>query len=89
MPMLLYTVCINSSFAFLITLALILAGGEAVAQSVLLSFIFYVIFTPVIATSMSKVLYMSENGMVVADRFFHIVYQKFAEIARNQPPRMF
>ena len=67
MPMLLYTVCINSTFAFLITLALILAGGEAVAQSVLLSFIFYVIFTPVIATSMSKVLYMSENGMVVAD----------------------
>lgn len=67
MPMLLYTVCINSTFAFLITLALILVGGEAVAQSVLLSFIFYVIFTPVIATSMSKVLYMSENGMVVAD----------------------
>lgn len=67
MPMLLYTVCINSTFAFLITLALILAGGETVAQSVLLSFIFYVIFTPVIATSMSKVLYMSENGMVVAD----------------------
>lgn len=67
MPMLLYTVCINSTFAFLITLALMFAGGESVAQSVLLSFIFYVIFTPVIATSMSKVLYMSENGMVVAD----------------------
>lgn len=67
MPMLLYTVCINSTFAFLITLALILTGGESVAQSVLLSFIFYVIFTPVIATSMSKVLYMSENGMVVTD----------------------
>ncbi|MDE6425491.1 MAG: ABC transporter ATP-binding protein/permease [Ruminococcus sp.] len=66
-PMLLYTVCINSTFAFLITFALILTDGEAVAQSVLLSFIFYVIFTPVIATSMSKVLYMSENGMVVAD----------------------
>lgn len=67
MPMLLYTVCINSAFAFLITLALILTGGESVAQSILLNFIFYVIFTPVIATSMSKVLYMSENGMVVAD----------------------
>lgn len=67
MPMLMYTVCINSAFAFLITLALILTGGESVAQSVLLSFIFYVIFTPVIATSMSKVLYMSENGMVVTD----------------------
>lgn len=67
MPMLLYTVCINSTFAFLITLALMFAGGKSVAQSVLLSFIFYVIFTPVIATSMSKVLYMSENGMVVTD----------------------
>ena len=67
MPMLLYTVFINSAFAFLITLALILAGGEAVASSVLLSFIFYVIFTPVIATAMSKVMYMSENGMLVSD----------------------
>ena len=65
--MLLYTVFINSAFAFLITLALILAGGEAVAQSLLLSLIFYVIFTPVIATSMTKVLFMSENGMVVND----------------------
>lgn len=67
MPMLLYTVFINSAFAFLITLALILAGGEAVSQSVLLGFIFYVIFTPVIATSMTKVMYISENCMIVAD----------------------
>ena len=65
--MLLYTVFINSAFAFLITLALILAGGEAVAQSVLLSLIFYVIFTPAIATSMTKVMYISENGMIVND----------------------
>ena len=72
MPMLLYTVFINSAFAFLITLALILAGGEAVTQSVLLSFIFYVIFTPVIATSMTKVLFMSENGMIVKDALARI-----------------
>ena len=72
MPMLMYTVFINSAFAFLITLALILAGGEAVSQSLLLSFIFYVIFTPVIATSMTKVLFMSENGMVVNDALTRI-----------------
>ena len=72
MPMLMYTVFINSAFAFLITLALILAGGEAVAQSVLLSLIFYVIFTPAIATSMTKVLFMSENGMVVNDALTRI-----------------
>ena len=66
-PMLAYTVFINSAFAFLIVLALILAGGEAVGQSILLNFIFYVIFTPIIATAMSKVMYLSENGMIVAD----------------------
>ncbi|MCM1538976.1 MAG: ABC transporter ATP-binding protein/permease [bacterium] len=66
-PMLTYTVCTNSAFAFLIVLALILAGGEAVGQSVLLNFLFYVIFTPIIATAMTKVMYMSENGMIVTD----------------------
>ena len=66
-PMLFYTMFINSAFAFLIALALILAGGEAITQNVLLNFIFYVIFTPVITTAMTKVMYMSENGMVVAD----------------------
>ncbi len=72
MPMLMYTVFINSAFAFLITLALILASGEAVTQSILLSFIFYVIFTPVISTSMTKVLFMSENGMIVSDALTRI-----------------
>lgn len=72
MPMLLYTVFINSSFAFLITIALILAGGEAVMQSIMLSLVFYVIFTPVISTSMTKVLFMSENGMIVADALTRI-----------------
>lgn len=70
--MLMYTVFINSAFAFLITLALILASGEAVTQSILLSFIFYVIFTPVISTSMTKVLFMSENGMIVSDALTRI-----------------
>lgn len=91
MPMLLYTVCINSAFAFLITLALILAGGESVAHSVLLSFIFYVIFTPVIATSMSKVLYMSENGMVVSDaleRVHSILDMKpLPDAVKNEKPK--
>ena len=71
-PMLAYTVFINSAFAFLIALALILTGGGQVAQPVLLNFIFYVIFTPIIATAMSKVMYMSENGMIVADALSRI-----------------
>lgn len=71
-PMLAYTVFINSAFAFLIALALILTGGGPVAQPVLLNFLFYVIFTPIIATAMSKVMYMSENGMIVADALSRI-----------------
>lgn len=71
-PMLMYTVFINSAFAFLIVLALILTGGGPVAQPILLNFIFYVIFTPIIATAMSKVMYMSENGIIVADALSRI-----------------
>ena len=70
--MLMYTVFINSAFAFLIVLALILAGGGPVTQPILLNFAFYVIFTPIIATAMSKVMYMSENGMIVADALSRI-----------------
>lgn len=66
-PMLFFTVFVNSAFAFLIVLALILAGGGAVAENVLLNFLFYVIFTPVITTALTKVMYMSENGMIVSD----------------------
>lgn len=91
MPMLLYTVFINSTFAFLITLALILTGGEAVSQSIMLSLIFYVIFTPVIATSMSKVLFMSENGMVVGDalnRVHSILDMKpLPDAVKNKSPK--
>lgn len=66
-PMLFFTTFINSAFAFLIALALILTGGEAVTQSILLNFVFYVIFTPIITTALTKVMYMSENGMIVSD----------------------
>ena len=70
--MLSYTVLVNSAFAFLIVLALILADSGPVAQPVLLNFIFYVIFTPLIATAMTKVMFMSENGMIVADAMSRI-----------------
>lgn len=71
-PMILFTMFVNSAFAFLIALALILTGGGAIAQDIVLNFIFYVIFTPVLTTSLMKVLYMSENGMVVADALTRI-----------------
>ena len=72
-PMLLFLVFINSAFAFLIALALILSdGGANVTSGILLNFLFYVIITPVIATTMQKVMFMSEGSMTVADAFDRI-----------------
>ena len=75
----------------MITLAFILAGKEAVAQPVLLNLIFYIIFTPVIATSMSKVLFMSENGMIVRDALARVHsildMEPLPEAQKNESPK--
>lgn len=66
-PMLMYTTLINSTFAFLIVMGLILTKSGNIEQSILLNLIFYIIFTPIIATTLTKVMYMSENVMVIND----------------------
>ena len=66
-PMILYTVLINSSFAFILALTIVLTGREGYTQDILLNFLFYVIFTPVIATTMNKVMFLSENMMQIND----------------------
>ena len=72
-PMLFFLVFINSAFAFLIALALILSdGGTNVTSDIILNFLFYVIITPVIVTTMQRVMFMSEGNMTVADAFDRI-----------------
>ncbi len=72
-PMLFFLVFINSAFAFLIALALILSnGGANITIGIILNFLFYVIITPVIATTMQKVMFMSEGSMTVSDAFDRI-----------------
>ncbi len=62
-----YTVLINSAFVFILCLTLFLIRGGHYTTDILLNFLFYVIFTPAIATAMSKVMFMSENDMKVKD----------------------
>lgn len=57
--MLLYTAFLNSAFAFLIVLVLCLAGSKPAAQSALPNFTFYVFFTPIIPTAMTKAMQRS------------------------------
>lgn len=90
-PMLFFMVFINSAFAFLIALALILShGGANVTFQIILNFIFYIIITPVIVTTMQRVMFMSEGNMTVADAFERIdslLSQKpFEEAAEKKSP---
>ena len=66
-PMILFTMFINSAFAFLIGLTLFLTNGGAATQDILVNFLFYVIFTPIITTTMMRVMFMSENSMKIDD----------------------
>lgn len=71
--MILFTMFINSAFAFLIGLMLFLTrGGGEVSQDILVNFLFYVIFTPVIVTTMNRVMFMSENSMKINDAITRI-----------------
>lgn len=66
-PMLLFQTCINSVFAFLIAVALIVVGNGVIEETFFLNLLFYIIFTPIISTTLNKVMFMSENTMLVED----------------------
>ena len=66
-PMLWYTTVINSVFAILIAAGLLFTGKGPVDPTFLLNLIFYIIFTPIISVTLTKVMYMSENGLIVND----------------------
>ena len=65
-PMLWYTTAINGVFAFLIAGGLALARGGA-DPAFLLDLLFYIIITPVISLTLTRIMFQSENAMIVAD----------------------
>lgn len=70
-PMTLYTLAINSVFVFLI-LGGFLLSKSGVNHSILLNLLFYIIITPVISLTLTKMMFMSENGMIVSDAISRI-----------------
>ena len=64
MPMMLYTAAVNGVFAFLIAGAFFFTQ-KGVTDTFLLNLLFYIIITPVISVTLTKIMYMSENNMVV------------------------
>lgn len=66
MPMMLLTTAINGIFAFLIAAGIIFQDGGVTSEFVL-NLIFYIIITPVLSTSLTKIMYQSENKLIVND----------------------
>ena len=66
-PMVLFEVAINSVFAFLTCAALIVTAGGGVTGKFVVNLLFYIIFTPIISTTFTKMMFMSESNMLVED----------------------
>ena len=71
LPMMFYTTAINGVFAFLIAGGILLTRG-GVTNGLLLNLIFYIIITPVIGTTLTKIMFMSEDAMIVSDAISRI-----------------
>ena len=65
-PKIVYITVINGIFALLILAGIIFTQG-GVDGTFLLNLIFYIIFTPIIATTLTKIMMSSENEMIVTD----------------------
>lgn len=63
MPMVLYTTIINAVFSVLIATAFFFTASDAY----LLNLLFYIIITPIITVTLNKIMFASENQMIVAD----------------------
>ncbi len=67
LPMTLYTTFVNASFAVLIGLTLVVAKNGNVDGEYLLNLLYYVIITPAIAVTLNRIMFSSENEMIVAE----------------------
>ena len=71
LPMMFYTAAVNGVFAFLIAGGLLFTP-HGVTPEFLLNLLFYIIITPVISLTLTRMMYMSESKMVVADALARI-----------------
>ncbi len=89
-PMMFYTAAINGVFAFLIAGGLLFTQN-GVTSGFLLNLIFYIIITPIISVTLTKIMFQSENAMIVDDALQRIDsvlnLQPLIEAARPQAPQ--
>ena len=90
LPMMFYTAAINGVFAFLIAGGLLFTRN-GVTPEFLLNLLFYIIITPVISLTLTRIMMMSENKMIVTDALSRIDSvldaEPVQESARPQHPK--
>lgn len=79
LPMMFYTTAINGVFAFLIAGGILLSR-DGVTDELLLNLIFYIVITPVIGTTLTKIMFMSEDAMIAGDAI-----NRIDEVLREKP----
>ncbi len=67
LPMTLYTTFVNASFAVLIGLTLVVVNHGNADSEYLLNLLYYIIITPAIAVTLNRIMFASENEMIVAE----------------------
>lgn len=70
-PMMCYTTLVNGIFAVLIAAALVMTS-DGVTNEFLLNLMYYIIITPIITLTLTKIMYASENKLIVADAMSRI-----------------
>ena len=70
-PMMCYTTLVNGIFAVLVAAALVMISG-GVTNEFLLNLMYYIIITPIITLTLTKIMYASENKLIVADAMSRI-----------------
>ena len=65
-PMMFYTAAINGVFVFLIAGALLFTQDQ-VTTEFLLNLVFYIIITPITSVTLTRIMFQSENAMIVDD----------------------
>lgn len=70
-PMIFYTAAVNGVFVFLTAGALIFTKG-GVSGEFLVNLIFYIIITPIISVTLTRIMFQSENAMIVNDALHRI-----------------
>lgn len=89
-PMTAFMTCINSVFAFLVLGAYILSKGS-VDSDIILDVMYYIIVTPLLTVTLTKIAYSGEQEMVVVDalkRMDSILnIQPLSEPAQSEMPK--